>query len=138
MMKQGNPGNVGSCQNWLDTTTGQRGIKAVMPNFHQEEPEEGVVFDGGDSAELGVHLRTWTVTDVRVLFTGIGSGIPTSGAACPRSSRFRNLICKGQWNLIRGADDFDTIVSALTNLQEWHGSYSKQNSKSYLTMAVYL
>ncbi|KAM7191909.1 hypothetical protein V8F33_008633 [Rhypophila sp. PSN 637] len=53
----------------------------------------------------------------------------------PQIESIRTLICKGQWNLIRGDDDFDTIVSALPNLQEWHGSYSKPKSKSYLTMA---
>jgi hypothetical protein len=53
----------------------------------------------------------------------------------PKVHSVRTLICKGQWNLIRGEDDFATIVSALPNLQEWHGSYSKPKSKSYLTMA---
>ncbi|KAM7199276.1 hypothetical protein V8F33_004524 [Rhypophila sp. PSN 637] len=53
----------------------------------------------------------------------------------PQIESIRTLICKGQWNLITGADDFDTIVSALPNLQEWHGSYSKSKSKRYLTMA---
>ncbi|KAM7191135.1 hypothetical protein V8F20_009453 [Naviculisporaceae sp. PSN 640] len=53
----------------------------------------------------------------------------------PKIDSIRTLICKGQWNLIRGADDFDAIVSALPNLREWHGSYSKPKSKSYLTMA---
>jgi hypothetical protein len=53
----------------------------------------------------------------------------------PQVPSVRTLICKGQWNLIRGEEDFDTIMSALPNLQEWHGSYSKPKSKSYLTMA---
>lgn len=53
----------------------------------------------------------------------------------PRVQSVRTLICKGQWNLIRGEEDFETIMSALPNLQEWHGSYSKPKSKSYLTMA---
>ncbi|KAH6615442.1 hypothetical protein B0J18DRAFT_437342 [Chaetomium sp. MPI-SDFR-AT-0129] len=50
----------------------------------------------------------------------------------------RTLVCKGQWNLIRGEDDFETIMSAFPNLQDWHGSYSKPKSKSYLTMATIL
>ncbi|KAK4153340.1 hypothetical protein C8A00DRAFT_43699 [Chaetomidium leptoderma] len=53
----------------------------------------------------------------------------------PKVQSVRTLICKGQWNLIRGEEDFETIMSALPNLQEWHGSYSKPKSKSYLTMA---
>ncbi|KAK3305427.1 uncharacterized protein B0T15DRAFT_196597 [Chaetomium strumarium] len=53
----------------------------------------------------------------------------------PKIRSIRTLICKGQWNLIRGEEDFETIMSALPNLQEWHGSYSKPKSKSYLTMA---
>ncbi|KAK3322038.1 hypothetical protein B0H66DRAFT_531393 [Apodospora peruviana] len=53
----------------------------------------------------------------------------------PKIDSVRTLICKGQWNLIRGVGDFDAITSALPNLQEWHGSYSKPKSKSYFTMA---
>lgn len=53
----------------------------------------------------------------------------------PKVESVRTLICKGQWNLIRGEDDFEAIMSALPNLEEWHGSYSKPKSKSYLTMA---
>lgn len=56
----------------------------------------------------------------------------------PKVQSVRTLICKGQWNLIRGEEDFETIMSALPNLQEWHGSYSKPKSKSYLTMASIL
>lgn len=56
----------------------------------------------------------------------------------PKINTIRTLICKGQWNLIRGEDDFATITSALPNLKEWHGSYSKPKSKSYLTMAEVL
>ncbi|KAK4136279.1 hypothetical protein BT67DRAFT_440433 [Trichocladium antarcticum] len=55
--------------------------------------------------------------------------------AMPKVHSIRTLICKGQWNLIRAEDDFANIVSALPSLQEWHGSYSKPKSKSYLTMA---
>lgn len=50
----------------------------------------------------------------------------------------RTLICKGQWNLIRSDDDFETITSALPNLKEWHGAYSKPKSKAYLSMASIL
>ena len=56
----------------------------------------------------------------------------------PKIDSVRTLICKGQWNLIRGAADFEAITSALPNLEEWHGSYSKPKSKSYLTMAEIL
>ncbi|KAJ9150248.1 F-box-like domain-containing protein [Pleurostoma richardsiae] len=56
----------------------------------------------------------------------------------PRIKSVRTLVCKGQWNLMRSADDFEAIVSALPNLQEWHGSYSKAKSKSYLSMATVL
>jgi hypothetical protein len=60
------------------------------------------------------------------------------GRVMPKVQSVRTLICKGQWNLIRGEEDFETIMSALPNLQEWHGSYSKPKSKSYLTMASIL
>ncbi len=56
----------------------------------------------------------------------------------PKVASVRTLICKGQWNLIRGEEDFETIMSALPNLQGWHGSYSKPKSKSYITMASIL
>ena len=56
----------------------------------------------------------------------------------PKIGTVRTLVCKGQWNLIRGESDFNAIVSALPNLREWHGSYSKPKSKAYLTMAAIL
>ncbi|EOO02359.1 hypothetical protein UCRPA7_2118 [Phaeoacremonium minimum UCRPA7] len=56
----------------------------------------------------------------------------------PKMRSVRTLVCKGQWNLIRSDDDFDSIVSALPNLEEWHGSYSKAKSKAYLSMATIL
>jgi len=56
----------------------------------------------------------------------------------PQIPGIRTLICRGQWNLIRSVEDFQTIMSALPNLLEWHGSYSKPKSKSYLTMAEVL
>lgn len=56
----------------------------------------------------------------------------------PKIAPVRTLVCKGQWNLIRSDDDFDAIVYALPNLQEWHGNYSKAKSKSYLCMAAIL
>jgi hypothetical protein len=55
--------------------------------------------------------------------------------AMPTVRSVRTLICKGQWNLIRWEEDFETIMSALPNLKEWHASYSKPKSKSYLSMA---
>ncbi|KUJ18758.1 uncharacterized protein LY89DRAFT_582210 [Mollisia scopiformis] len=48
------------------------------------------------------------------------------------------LVCKGQWNLIRSNEDFQNIATALPNLNEWHGSYAKPKSKSYLSMATIL
>ncbi|ROT39975.1 hypothetical protein SODALDRAFT_274751 [Sodiomyces alkalinus F11] len=46
----------------------------------------------------------------------------------------RTLVTKGQWNLLRTDEDFKAILSSLPNLAEWHGSYSKPKSKSYLSM----
>ncbi|KAF8848773.1 hypothetical protein BDZ45DRAFT_709122 [Acephala macrosclerotiorum] len=50
----------------------------------------------------------------------------------------RTLVCKGQWNLIRSIEDFQNIATALPNLNEWHGSYAKPKSKSYISMATIL
>ena len=48
------------------------------------------------------------------------------------------LVTKGQWNLMRETQDFEAVLSALPNLQEWHGSYSRPKSKSYLSMSTFL
>lgn len=56
----------------------------------------------------------------------------------PQVHSIRTLVCKGQWNLIRTDSDFDAIMSALPNLREWHGNYTKPKSKSYITMAEIL
>lgn len=62
----------------------------------------------------------------------------TGSAALPKVESIRTLVCKGQWNLIRTDDDFQNIVAALPNLNEWHSSYAKPKSKSYISMAMIL
>ncbi|PHH85515.1 hypothetical protein CDD83_301 [Cordyceps sp. RAO-2017] len=56
---------------------------------------------------------------------------------CPINS-VRTLVTRGQWNLMRHHDDFASILSALPNLEEWQGSYSKPKSKSYITLSDYI
>lgn len=53
----------------------------------------------------------------------------------PEIPSIRTLIVKGQWNIIRQAKDWEVISRALPNLEEWHGTYAKPKSKSYLSMA---
>ncbi|KAI1758922.1 hypothetical protein GGR53DRAFT_524282 [Hypoxylon sp. FL1150] len=53
----------------------------------------------------------------------------------PEISSIRTLIIKGQWNILRQTKDWEVISRALPNLEEWHGSYAKPKSKSYLSMA---
>ncbi|KAF4636498.1 hypothetical protein G7Y89_g1601 [Cudoniella acicularis] len=60
------------------------------------------------------------------------------GQTLPTISRIRTLVCKGQWNIIRSNEDFQTIAAALPNLNEWHGIYAKPKSKSYISMAATL
>ncbi|RKF75376.1 hypothetical protein GcM1_234060 [Golovinomyces cichoracearum] len=50
----------------------------------------------------------------------------------------RTFICKGQWNIIRSDSDFQSLASAFPNLKEWHASYARPKSKSYLSMATIL
>lgn len=56
----------------------------------------------------------------------------------PVLEKVTTLVCKGQWNLIRTDEDFQNIAAALPNLTEWHGSYAKGKSKSYLCMGIIL
>ena len=58
--------------------------------------------------------------------------------ALPVLETVRTLVCRGQWNLIRSNEDFQFIAAALPNLIEWHGSYAKPKSKSYISMATIL
>ncbi|KAI1099680.1 hypothetical protein F4804DRAFT_345309 [Jackrogersella minutella] len=53
----------------------------------------------------------------------------------PEIQSIRTLIVKGQWNIIRQPKDWEVISRALPNLEEWHGTYAKPKSKSYLSMA---
>ncbi|KXJ91302.1 hypothetical protein Micbo1qcDRAFT_204562 [Microdochium bolleyi] len=53
----------------------------------------------------------------------------------PIMPSIRTLVIKGQWNIIRSSIDWDVISRALPNLEEWHGTYAKPKSKSYLSMA---
>ncbi|KAK1753430.1 hypothetical protein QBC47DRAFT_43370 [Echria macrotheca] len=89
-------------------------------------PEVSVLTLEGGERKKAPKVRHW-----------IGSSDPLI-RVMPKIDSVRTLICKGQWNLIRGERDFEAITSALPNLEEWHGSYSKPKSKSYLTMAEVL
>ncbi|KAI1341173.1 hypothetical protein F5Y15DRAFT_406585 [Xylariaceae sp. FL0016] len=53
----------------------------------------------------------------------------------PEIRNIQTLVIKGQWNIIRQAKDWEVISKALPDLKEWHGSYAKPKSKSYLSMA---
>lgn len=48
------------------------------------------------------------------------------------------LIIQGQWNICRSPQDFQTILAGFPNLEEWHGAYSKNKSKSYISLAEFL
>lgn len=56
----------------------------------------------------------------------------------PVLEKITTLVCKSQWNLIRTREDFENIAVALPNLTEWHGSYARGKSKSYLCMSTIL
>jgi len=71
----------------------------------------------------------------RVRFHAPGSALPAGGAALPQLPSIQTLVVKGQWNIIRQPKDWETISNALPNLKEWHGTYAKPKSKSYLSMA---
>ncbi|KAI3324868.1 hypothetical protein HD806DRAFT_521888 [Xylariaceae sp. AK1471] len=71
----------------------------------------------------------------RVRFNAPGSGLATGDGDLPKIPSIRTLIIKGQWNIIRQPKDWDAISKALPSLQEWHGTYAKPKSKSYLSMA---
>ena len=68
---------------------------------------------------------------VKHLLTSTTTGLPVIDT-------IQTLVCKGQWNLVRSDADFRRIALALPNLKEWHGSYAKPKSKSYLSMATIL
>ncbi|KAI0396474.1 hypothetical protein F5Y17DRAFT_419235 [Xylariaceae sp. FL0594] len=71
----------------------------------------------------------------RVRFFAPGSAPLPGGPALPEIPTINTLIIKGQWNIIRHPKDWETISNALPNLNEWHGTYAKPKSKSYLSMA---
>ncbi len=64
--------------------------------------------------------------------------IDDESMSLPLLEKIQTLVCKGQWNIIRSDQDFQNIALALPNLQEWHGSYAKPKSKSYISMATIL
>ncbi|KAI1465300.1 uncharacterized protein F4812DRAFT_117023 [Daldinia caldariorum] len=69
----------------------------------------------------------------RVKFNLVGP--PGLARDLPEIPSVRTLIVKGQWNIIRQPKDWEIISRALPNLEEWHGTYAKPKSKSYLSMA---
>ena len=56
----------------------------------------------------------------------------------PVLESIKTLVCKGQWNILRTYEDFQNIATALPNLNEWHGSYSRAKSKSYICLSTVL
>ncbi|KAI8623759.1 hypothetical protein F5Y19DRAFT_349183 [Xylariaceae sp. FL1651] len=71
----------------------------------------------------------------RVRFNTPGAGLANRDGDLPEIPSIRTLIVKGQWNIIRQAKDWEAISRALPSLEEWHGTYAKPKSKSYLSMA---
>ncbi|KAI1433490.1 hypothetical protein GGR50DRAFT_497356 [Xylaria sp. CBS 124048] len=71
----------------------------------------------------------------RVRFNVPGSGISNQDGDLPKIHTIRTLIIKGQWNIIRQPKDWESISKALPRLEEWHGTYAKPKSKSYLSIA---
>ncbi|KAI1748352.1 hypothetical protein F4782DRAFT_359851 [Xylaria castorea] len=71
----------------------------------------------------------------RVRYNVPGSGLATVNGDLPQIPTIRTLVVKGQWNIIRQPKDWETISKALPSLEEWHGTYAKPKSKSYLSMA---
>lgn len=63
----------------------------------------------------------------------------TTARVLPELPRIRTLVLKSAWNIMRTEDDFRSIMSALPKLREWHSSYAKPKSKSYLsrTLCIY-
>ncbi|KAI0203502.1 hypothetical protein F4808DRAFT_21975 [Astrocystis sublimbata] len=71
----------------------------------------------------------------RVRYHAPGSDPTLESDDLPQIPTIRTLIVKGQWNIIRHQKDWETISKALPSLEEWHGTYAKPKSKSYLSMA---
>ncbi|KAI0400776.1 hypothetical protein F4802DRAFT_469914 [Xylaria palmicola] len=88
-------------------------------------PEVRVMTLEGGERKKAPRVRYWTP----------GSGLASGDEILPRIPTIRTLIVKGQWNIIRYPQDWEAISRALPSLEEWHGTYAKPKSKSYLSMA---
>ncbi|KAI1368254.1 hypothetical protein F5Y08DRAFT_326069 [Xylaria arbuscula] len=71
----------------------------------------------------------------RVRYSAPGPCSAAGDGELPQIPSIRTLIVKGQWNIIRQPRDWENISKALPSLEEWHGTYAKPKSKSYLSMA---
>ncbi|KAK7985443.1 hypothetical protein PG996_005316 [Apiospora saccharicola] len=93
------------------------------------------------------YLVSTTLPEVRVMTLEGGErkkaprvkfSLPSTGwqaRELPVVNTIQTLIIKSQWNIIRHYKDWEFISNALPNLEEWHGTYAKPKSKSYLSMA---
>ncbi|KAK8061581.1 hypothetical protein PG994_007947 [Apiospora phragmitis] len=98
-------------------------VKHIEIWFPVFEPKPGSVFASNSALALptvsprAYQVHSWQSRELPVVDT------------------IQTLIIKSQWNIIRHYKDWEFISNALPNLEEWHGTYAKPKSKSYLSMA---
>jgi hypothetical protein len=123
----------------LPTTT-QDGLGATSYVLPSNNAALRDVFEFASEQLTGVCIVTLEGGDRRkapkVLNSGRVTGLQSK--MVPQIKTVQTLVTKGQWNLMRDNDDIGFVMNAFPNLVEWHGTYSKPKSKSYLSMAHYL
>ncbi len=56
----------------------------------------------------------------------------------PVLPNIRTLVLKGAWNIIREEKHFQILAAAVPNVREWHCSFAKPKSKSYIMISKIL
>ena len=56
----------------------------------------------------------------------------------PVLANIRTLVMKGAWNIIREETHFQVLAAAVPNVREWHCTFAKPKSKSYMMISKVL
>ena len=83
-------------------------------------------------------LATIASTNQRKTMLQLSTVVSSTERQMPVLPNITTLVLKGAWNIIRQESDFHIIAHAVPNIREWHCTYAKPKTQSYISMCTVL